>query len=124
MLRILIVVTCIKISTLASAQSKGTTSFDEDANSDEPDHPSEYINIFYIIICLTHKFVMRINVKICLVRVNQVIYCLTCQHGRCRANQLFRIHILSSLAEFRATLSGVSNGRVDIDKYKHPCGAN
>lgn len=45
MLRILIVVTCIKISTLASAQSKGTTSFDEDANSDEPDHPSEYINI-------------------------------------------------------------------------------
>lgn len=42
MLRILIVVTCIEASTLASAQSKGTTSFDEDANSDEPDHPSEY----------------------------------------------------------------------------------
>nr|XP_012222068.1 PREDICTED: hemicentin-1-like isoform X2 [Linepithema humile] len=39
MLRILIVVTCIEISTLASAQSKGTTSFDDDANSDEPDHP-------------------------------------------------------------------------------------
>ncbi|XP_014485877.1 PREDICTED: nephrin-like isoform X2 [Dinoponera quadriceps] len=39
MLRILIVVTCIEASTLASAQSKGTTSFDDDANSDEPDHP-------------------------------------------------------------------------------------
>lgn len=43
MLRILIVVTCIEISTLA--QSKGTTSFDNDANSDEPEHPSKYINI-------------------------------------------------------------------------------
>lgn len=41
MLWILIVVTCIEAS-LASAQSKGTTSFDDDANSDEPDHPSEY----------------------------------------------------------------------------------
>ncbi|XP_018350424.1 PREDICTED: protein turtle-like [Trachymyrmex septentrionalis] len=39
MLRILIVVTCIEISTLANAQSKGTTSFDNDANSDEPEHP-------------------------------------------------------------------------------------
>ncbi|XP_071650534.1 nephrin [Temnothorax longispinosus] len=38
MLRILIVVTCIEIS-LANAQSKGTTSFDNDANSDEPEHP-------------------------------------------------------------------------------------
>lgn len=45
MLRILIVVTCIEISTLANAQSKGTTSFDNDANSDEPEHPSKYINI-------------------------------------------------------------------------------
>ncbi|XP_012060718.1 PREDICTED: protein turtle-like [Atta cephalotes] len=39
MLRILIVVTCIEISTLVNAQSKGTTSFDNDANSDEPEHP-------------------------------------------------------------------------------------
>ncbi|XP_039315150.1 basement membrane-specific heparan sulfate proteoglycan core protein isoform X3 [Solenopsis invicta] len=39
MLRILIVVTCFEISTLANAQSKGTTSFDNDTNSDEPEHP-------------------------------------------------------------------------------------
>ncbi|XP_011697156.1 PREDICTED: sialoadhesin-like [Wasmannia auropunctata] len=39
MLRILIVLTCFEISTFASAQSKGTTTFDSDANSDEPEHP-------------------------------------------------------------------------------------
>lgn len=76
MLRILIVVTCIKISTLASAQSKGTTSFDEDANSDEPDHPSEYTNILQNYRS-THKPVMS-KCKISSLRDNQVIYCLTC----------------------------------------------
>lgn len=107
MLRILIVVTCIKISTLASAQSKGTTSFDEDANSDEPDHPSEYINSLQncCLIQLLFRLIMS-KCKICFVHNNQVIYCLTCVNASCRVNQLFRIHILSSLAEFRVTSSG------------------
>ncbi|XP_011331388.1 hemicentin-1 isoform X2 [Ooceraea biroi] len=46
MLRILIVVTCIEISTLASAQLKRTTSFNaNDANSDEPNHPIPMVSI-------------------------------------------------------------------------------
>nr|XP_050855116.1 nephrin-like [Vespula vulgaris] len=39
MLWILIVVTCFEVSTLADAQSERTTSLDEDANNNEPDHP-------------------------------------------------------------------------------------
>ncbi|KAK2575511.1 hypothetical protein KPH14_011232 [Odynerus spinipes] len=38
MLWILIAVTCFEVSTLADARSKRTTSFDEDANNNEPDH--------------------------------------------------------------------------------------
>nr|KAF7416966.1 hypothetical protein H0235_011497 [Vespula pensylvanica] len=40
MLWILIVVTCFEVSTLADAQSERTTSLDEDANNNEPDHPA------------------------------------------------------------------------------------
>ncbi|KOX78902.1 hypothetical protein WN51_08661 [Melipona quadrifasciata] len=40
MLWILIAVTCIELSTFANAQSKKTTSMQEDANNTEPDHPS------------------------------------------------------------------------------------
>ncbi|KAK9301867.1 hypothetical protein QLX08_005927 [Tetragonisca angustula] len=39
MLWILIAVTCIELSTFANAQSKKTTSMQEDANNTEPDHP-------------------------------------------------------------------------------------
>ncbi|KAI4492950.1 hypothetical protein M0802_009787 [Mischocyttarus mexicanus] len=41
MLWILIVVTCFEVSTLADAQSERTTSLDEDANNNEPDHPED-----------------------------------------------------------------------------------
>jgi len=59
MLWILIVVTCFEISTLASAQSKRTTSFNaNDANSDEPDHPSEYINESRYLLLLTNSIIL------------------------------------------------------------------
>lgn len=44
MLWILIAVTCIELSTFANAQSKKTTSMQEDANNTEPDHPSKYFS--------------------------------------------------------------------------------
>jgi len=56
--------------------------------------------------------------KISSLRDNQVIYCLTCVNALGVA-QLFRINIL--IAQFGRVsnyLVWLSNGRVDIDKYK------